>query len=289
MSLASPNISTQPPRPRPRSRSPIPTASDQRAHSIRKASTPSSPPPSSSTWSPWRCPGTSATSRVPAETARRAGLRRSPTLPRPCHASSTALLLTCYGAGLRVSEAVALKLSDIDAKRMLIRVDQGKGNKDRYAMLSPCLLEVLRATPASCRPVRQWLFPAWRPRRHMNAGACKPPAAKLATRGLAKRVTLHTLRHSFATHLLENGTDIRVIQALLGHSRIDTTARYAAVSRPPSAPRPAPWTAAPTAKCRAPKPSTKACRRQPWGWPTSFDNTAPPTGRPTTYPCTSTA
>lgn len=143
-----------------------------------------------------------------------------------------AVLMTCYGAGLRVSEAVALKVGDIDSQRMLIRVAQGKGRKDRYVMLSPRLLEVLRTWYRAARPPRDgYLFPSWRTRRHLGSTAVQVAVrqASLAC-GLHKRITAHTLRHSFATHLLENGTDIRVIQVLLGHSQIDTTARYTAVS-----------------------------------------------------------
>ena len=141
-----------------------------------------------------------------------------------------AALMTCYGAGLRVSEAVALKVSDIDSQRKLIRVEQGKGQKDRYAMLSERLLTVLRRYWIAFRPAH-YLFPSWRPERHMNAStlqlACREAAARA---GLRKKVTVHGLRHAFATHLLENGTDLRVIQVLLGHSLIDTTARYTRVS-----------------------------------------------------------
>jgi integrase/recombinase XerD len=140
-----------------------------------------------------------------------------------------AALMTCYGAGLRVSEAVALKVAAIDSQRMLLRVEQGKGGKDRYAMLSPRLLQVLRRYYKAARPT-EYLFPSWRANRHLCPSslqmACREAAA-LA--GLRKRVTVHTLRHSFATHLLENGTDIRIIQVLLGHSRIETTARYVRV------------------------------------------------------------
>jgi integrase/recombinase XerD len=142
-----------------------------------------------------------------------------------------AVLLTCYGAGLRISEAVALKPSDIDGRRKLIRVAHGKGGKDRYAMLSPCLLEVLRTYYRILRPAGEWLFPSWRPLRHLTAGAVQSACREAWQHsGLAKRVTPHMLRHSFATHLLERGVDTRVIQALLGHSRIDTTGRYIAVS-----------------------------------------------------------
>jgi len=141
-----------------------------------------------------------------------------------------AAMMTCYGAGLRVSEAVSLRVSDIDSPRMLLRVQQGKGQKDRYAMLSPRLLAVLRTWWRAARP-DPWLFPSWRTGHHLSAGALQH-ACRDAWRqsGLSKRVTLHTLRHSFATHLLENGADIRVIQVLLGHSRIDTTARYTTVT-----------------------------------------------------------
>lgn len=150
-----------------------------------------------------------------------------------------AALMIAYGAGLRVSEVVNLQLGDIDAKRMLLRVRQGKGKKDRYAMLSQRLLVMLRCWWRSQHPAgrphhaspQDWLFPGFRKGRHMNVESLQT-ACREATRaaGISKRVRVHTLRHSFATHLLENGTDIRFIQALLGHSRIDTTARYAAVS-----------------------------------------------------------
>jgi site-specific recombinase XerD len=141
-----------------------------------------------------------------------------------------AALMVCYGAGLRISEAVALKVADIDSKRGLIRVVQGKGHKDRYSMLSPRLLEVLRRYYRSARPP-DYLFPSWRKDRHLSSSSLQMACHEAAQRAhIAKRVTVHTLRHSFATHLLENGTDIRVIQVLLGHTRIDTTARYAAVS-----------------------------------------------------------
>jgi len=141
-----------------------------------------------------------------------------------------AALMTAYGAGLRVSEVVRLKVSDIDSARMLIRIEQGKGKKDRYAMLSPRLLKVLRAWWLVERS-RDWLFPGRRPGRHMDAASlqlvCRQ-AAEMA--GISKRVRVHTLRHSFATHLLDQGVDLRVIQEMLGHTRIDTTARYAQVS-----------------------------------------------------------
>jgi site-specific recombinase XerD len=141
-----------------------------------------------------------------------------------------AALMVCYGAGLRISEAVALKVTDIDSKRGLIRVEQGKGHKDRYAMLSPRLLDVLRRYYRATRPA-DYLFPSWRKEHHLSTTSLQMACREAALRAhIAKRVTVHTLRHSFATHLLENGTDIRVIQVLLGHTRIDTTARYAAVS-----------------------------------------------------------
>lgn len=142
-----------------------------------------------------------------------------------------AALMTCYGAGLRISEAVSLQIADIDSQRMVIRVEQGKGAKDRYTGLSPRLLTVLRQYWRQQRPPGPWLFPAIKPHKHISPATLQQvcrEAAHLA--GLDKRVTAHTLRHSFATHLLENGEDIRVIQVLLGHRRIDTTARYTSVT-----------------------------------------------------------
>jgi integrase/recombinase XerD len=156
-----------------------------------------------------------------------------------CTIRYRAALMTAYGAGLRVSEVVSLQIGDIDSKRMLIRVRQGKGKKDRYAMLSPRLLEVLRCWWRSQHPAGQrrqtcrqdWLFPSWRKGRHMRADSLQTVCREAAQAArLGKRVTVHTLRHCFASHLLENGADIRIIQVLLGHSSIDTTARYAAVS-----------------------------------------------------------
>jgi integrase/recombinase XerD len=141
-----------------------------------------------------------------------------------------AALSVAYGAGLRAGEVVSLKVSDIDSKRMLIRVEQGKGGKDRYVMLSAHLLEVMRAWWRATRP-RGWLFPGRDPGQPMTTRqlnrACHA-AAQMAE--INKRVSLHTLRHSFATHLLEQNTDIRVIQVLLGHAKLDSTALYTRVA-----------------------------------------------------------
>lgn len=141
-----------------------------------------------------------------------------------------------YGAGLRVSEVTHLKISDIDSERMIIRVEQGKGRKDRNAMLSPHLLDLLRQwwREGKRRGVmlpNGWLFPGRNctdpiSARQLNRAVHE--AAEFA--GIQKRVSPHTLRHSFATHLLEQGVDIRVIQVLLGHTNIDTTAIYTKVS-----------------------------------------------------------
>ena len=141
-----------------------------------------------------------------------------------------AAFAAAYGAGLRVSEVSSLKVSDIDSKRMLLRVEQGKGRKDRHAMLSPQLLELLRDWYRTARP-RLWLFPGRDPlqpltTRQLNRAV--HAAADMAE--ITKRVTPHTLRHSFATHLLEQNIDIRVIQVLLGHAKLDTTALYTRVA-----------------------------------------------------------
>jgi integrase/recombinase XerD len=141
-----------------------------------------------------------------------------------------AVLMTAYAAGLRVSEVAAFRVEDIDSHRMVIRVQQGKGRKDRYVMLSPKLLELLRTYWKAARP-RTWLFPGRDPNRPITASAVIK-ACRRARRaaGLEKRVTVHTLRHSFATHLLEAGTDLRTIQVLLGHHSPRTTAVYTHVS-----------------------------------------------------------
>jgi integrase/recombinase XerD len=139
-------------------------------------------------------------------------------------------LMTAYAAGLRVSEVVRLKLADIDSSRMLIRVDQGKGGRDRYIMLSPQLLVVLRTYWRETRPAH-WLFPGQDNSRPLDPSVLQTTCRiARATAKLDKPVTVHTLRHSFATHLLEAGTDIRIIQALLGHRDLSTTARYTQVA-----------------------------------------------------------
>ena len=147
-----------------------------------------------------------------------------------------AALSVAYGAGLRAAEVVSLKVGDIDSERMAIRVEQGKGRRDRYAMLSPTLLALLRAwwREAHARGKMLpggWLFPGQNPveplsTRQLNR-ACHAAAADA---GITKRVSLHTLRHSFATHLLEQKVDIRVIQVLLGHQKLENTALYSQVA-----------------------------------------------------------
>src|SRR5271154_733391 len=141
-----------------------------------------------------------------------------------------AALAVAYGAGLRVSEVVALKVSDIDNKRMTLRVEQGKGQKDRFVMLSPRLLELLRDWWRAARP-RVWLFPGQNPVNPMSARQLhRAVRAAAQAAGITKRVSPHTLRHSFATHLLEQNVDIRVIQVLLGHAKLETTALYTRVA-----------------------------------------------------------
>ena len=185
-----------------------------------------------------------------ADLARRLTVVRQPRrLPTVLSTEEIALLLqaapgskhkaafaTAYGAGLRVSEVVALKVGDIDSERMLLRIERGKGRKDRYAMLSPQLLELLRAWWREGRRLgvllpQGWLFPGRNPIEPLSTrqfNRAVHAAAEAA--GIKKRVSPHTLRHSFATHLLEQDTDIRVIQVLLGHAKLDTTARYTRVA-----------------------------------------------------------
>ena len=176
-------------------------------------------------------------------------VRREQRLPRVLSVEEVTRLLTAagnlkhraalsvaYGAGLRASEVTHLKMGDIDSERMILRVEQGKGRRDRYAMLSPSLLTLLRAWWRYAHALGKmlpggWLFPGQNPvnplsTRQLNR-ACKL-AAQAAE--LDKRISLHTLRHSFATHLLEQKVDIRVIQVLLGHQKLETTARYSHVA-----------------------------------------------------------
>jgi integrase/recombinase XerD len=139
-------------------------------------------------------------------------------------------LTTAYAAGLRVSEVARLKVTSIDSRRMLIHIENGKGGRDRYAMLSPRLLEVLRAYWKRGRP-GLWLFPGRDPGDHVAVPALQAACRAARRRArIGKLVTMHTLRHSFATHLLERGIDIRIIQVLLGHTDLDSTARYAQVA-----------------------------------------------------------
>jgi len=147
-----------------------------------------------------------------------------------------AALSLAYATGLRSSEVISLKLIDIDSDRMVIRVEQGKGKKDRYVILSPNLLELLRDwwrvahKKGWMHSGQPWLFPGYRG-QHMSARQLHRLVRMAAARaGIAKRVGVHTLRHSFATHLPEQKTDIRIIQVLLGHKKLDTTALYTRVA-----------------------------------------------------------
>ena len=174
-----------------------------------------------------------------------------------------AALSVAYGAGLRAAEVISLKIGDIDSKRMVIRVEQGKGRKDRYVMLSPHLLELLRAWSRAARP-QGWLFPGRDPVQPMTTRQLNRACHAAADRAeINKRVSLHTLRHSFATHLLEQNIDIRVIQVF--HTRPSaswscrcskraTKLRTRADSTTPSTRQtgwsPASWSAAGTRHCR---------------------------------------
>ena len=141
------------------------------------------------------------------------------------------LATVLYASGLRISEACALEVSDIDSQRMLIHVRDGKGGRDRFALLSPQLLEVLRAYWLAERPVRPYLFPAPRSGKTLRPDTVRKSLHRAAVRcGIVKRVTPHLLRHCFGAHMLELGTDIRVLQALLGHRSIQTTQLYVQVS-----------------------------------------------------------
>jgi site-specific recombinase XerD len=142
-----------------------------------------------------------------------------------------AIIMVAYSAGLRVGEVVRLKISDIDPERMMIHVRAGKGKKDRYTILSSLALEVMRDYAYYYKPSK-WLFPGGREGRHLTERSVQKVVERAAAKaGIRKHVTTHTLRHSFATHLLENGTDLRYIQELLGHKSARTTQIYTHVTR----------------------------------------------------------
>ena len=144
-------------------------------------------------------------------------------VPGPKH---RAMLTTCSAAGLRISEVLHLRPTDIDSRRMVIRVEQGKGQQDRYVMLSPTLLELLRTWWRVAHPTT-WLFPGERPEQAISKAAVERACQKARRRArIAKPISPHALRHVFAVHLLESGTDVRTIQLLLGHRSLATTARY---------------------------------------------------------------
>jgi site-specific recombinase XerD len=136
------------------------------------------------------------------------------------------LLQTGYGCGLRVSELVRVQVPDLDSARMLLQVRQGKGQKDRLVPLSPRLLQELRGYWRQYRPAT-WLFPGQTPAGHLHAGSVQRLFQQVRQRaGLSKRASVHTLRHSYATHLLEAGVDVVTLQRLLGHRSLQTTAHY---------------------------------------------------------------
>ena len=146
------------------------------------------------------------------------------------HPQNRVIAMTLYAAGLRVSEAVSLRIADIDSKRMMLHIVQGKGHKDRLVTLSPLLLENLRCHFRRYRP-RSWLFPSRQyPDRHVTRDTVANAIAAVR-HVVGKPVTAHTLRHCFATHLLESGTDLRTVQALLGHASIRSTVIYTHVTR----------------------------------------------------------
>jgi integrase/recombinase XerD len=138
-----------------------------------------------------------------------------------------AIIAAAYAAGLRISEVCGLRIADIDSQRMRIHIRSGKGKKDRYVMLGESLLVLLRQYYQAVRPPGEYLFPGQKPQSHISTTAVSSVLRKVIREtGLSKKVTMHTLRHCFATHLMEAGTDIRILQVLLGHSSIRTTLRY---------------------------------------------------------------
>ena len=164
------------------------------------------------------------------------------------------ILQTTYACGLRASEVLSLRVQDIDSSRMLLWVRQGKGNKDRGVPLSPALLDALRAHWQRLRP-KTWLFPGHTPSGQRSLGALQRVIRRaVAAAGFTKKVSLHTLRHSYATHLLEAGVDLLTIQRLLGHRDLQTTARYVHLTAPHLARTPGLLEGLPAATSTPPEP-----------------------------------
>jgi site-specific recombinase XerD len=164
------------------------------------------------------------------------------------------ILSVCYAAGLRIAEAVRLQVADIDSQRMVLRVTQGKGQKDRYVMLSPRLLTLLRTWWLIATP-RTWLFPGTRAGHHLTPDAVEEACLHARRRcGLSKPITPHALRHAFAVHLLEGGTDVRTIQLLLGHRSLTTTARYLRIAATTVCATRSPFDLLPMPRPAAPEP-----------------------------------
>ena len=176
----------------------------------------------------WWLPRRREPQKLPVVLSREEMARLFAAAPLPKH---RALLMTIYAGGLRVSEAVNLQLDDIDSSRMVIRIREGKGGKDRYAVLSERLLKELRAYWKLVRP-QQWLFPGDGSDQPMSAGTGANIYKQAKRRaGISKEGGVHALRHGFATHVLEDGGDLRTIQVLLGHSCLRSTMRYLRVAR----------------------------------------------------------
>jgi site-specific recombinase XerD len=183
----------------------------------------------------------------------------------PCVRSMTyrTMLQIAYDTGLRLSEVVALRTEDIDSARNVIHVVNGKGRKDRFVTLSSELLAILRDYYRAERPARPWLFPGRLPGRHLNkTGLQRACQRAWKQSGISKVVNLRTLRHTFATHHLESGTDIRTIQTLLGHRSLKTTAQYTHVSPERIGSVTSPLASLPTPK-KATKPAARTKRRTP--------------------------
>lgn len=168
------------------------------------------------------------------------------------------ILTTAYAAGLRISEVTRLKVTDIDSQRMMLRIEQGKGQKDRYVMLSPQLLDLLRAYWKAERPT-DWLFPGDIPGRPITKDAVEQACQKAhRLSGIKKPITPHSLRHGFATHLLESGTDVRKIQLLMGHRSLATTARYLKVATTTVCATTSPFDLLPKPEATEPAPASPA-------------------------------